>query len=462
MRVLLVVYDNDSYIHWFPMGLAYVASALRDGGHHVTIYSQDAYHYSEQHLTDFLCENFFDVVGVGVIGGYYQYRKLLSISQAIQRVPERPYYVLGGAGPSPEPEFFLRKTGADAVVIGEGEVTIVELLGTLAEQRDPAGVPGIAFLRDGQFFRTPGREPRPDIDAAPYPAWDLFPMDYYALLRMPHAANSDRVLPVLAARGCPYRCNFCYRIDKGVRLRSPASIVGEIRLLRERYGATYIAFMDDLLMYSQRRTRALCEAMLAADLNVKWSCNGRLNVVTPPLLALMKQAGCVFINYGIEALDDRILKVMHKAQTCEQIVAGIEATLAAGISPGYNIIFGNIGEDAETLRKGVEFLLKYDDHAQLRTIRPVTPYPGTELYQYALEHGLLKDAEDFYEHKHRNSDLLSVNFTTLSDEQFHRELFEANKLLLESYYLHQMRGQIAAAEQLYLQQDAAFRGFRQS
>ena len=462
MRVLLVVYDNDSYIHWFPMGLAYIASALRDAGHHVKIYSQDAYHFSERHLADYLCANYFDVVAVGVIGGYYQYRKLLKIAETVQSVPEKPYFVIGGAGPSPEPEFFLRKTNADAVVIGEGEVTIVELLSTLTEERDPAGVPGIAFLRDGQHVRTPDRQPLKDVDAIPYPAWDLFPMDYYALLRMPHAENADRVLPVLAARGCPYRCNFCYRVDKGVRLRSPASIVKEIQLLQERYGATYIAFMDDLLMYSDRRMRSLCEAMLGADVHVKWSCNGRLNVVTPALLDVMKQAGCVFINYGIESMDDGILKVMRKALTCEQVVVGIEATLEAGISPGYNIIFGNIGETAETLRKGVDFLLKYDDHAQLRTIRPVTPYPGSELYHIAIERGLLRDAEDFYENKHRNSDLLTVNFTALSDEEFHRELFEANKLLLENYYQHQMGRQIVAAEQLYLHEDSAFRGFRQS
>jgi radical SAM superfamily enzyme YgiQ (UPF0313 family) len=320
----------------------------------------------------------------------------------------------------------------------------------------------LAFIRDGRFIRTPPRDPVQDVDSIPHPAWDLFPMDYYALLRLPHCENRDRVLPVLGARGCPYKCNFCYRMDPGARLRSAAHIVAEIRLLQERYGATYIAFMDDLLMYSVRRTVELCEALRAAEVRVKWSCNGRLNIVTPELLRLMKQAGCVFINYGIEALDDRTLKVMNKSLTCAQIVRGIEATLAAGISPGYNVIFGNIGESADTLRKGVEFLLKYDDHAQLRTIRPVTPYPGSPLYDYAIRHGLLAGAEDFYEHKHTNSDLLSVNFTDLPDDEFHRLLFEANRQLLESYYGHKLAEQIATAERLYLRHDAAFRGFRQT
>ncbi len=462
MRVLLVIYDNDSYIHWLPMGPAYLASALRNAGHHVAFYQQDHQHWPDDHLTRFLTENFFDVVGVGVIGGYYQYRKLLGLAAAIRAVPERPYFVLGGHGPSPEPEYFLRKTGADAAVLGEGEVTTVELLAALEAGRDPATVAGLALRRDGEVIRTAPRAAIEDVDAIALPAWDLLPMDYYALLRMPHCTNRDRVLPVLGGRGCPYKCNFCYRMDAGIRLRSARSIVEEIRLLVDRYGATYIAFMDELLMSSVRRTRELCEALLAAELGVRWCCNGRLNVATPELLRLMRQAGCVFINYGIEAVDDTVLRNMNKQLTVAQITAGIEATLAAGISPGYNIIWGNLGDNRETLRKGVEFLLKYDDHAQLRTIRPVTPYPGSPLYDEALRRGLLAGPEDFYEHKHVNSDLLAVNFTDLSDDEFHAALFEANRTLLGAYHRDQYRQQVRTARRLYLKRDATFRGFRQS
>jgi len=157
-----------------------------------------------------------------------------------------------------------------------------------------------------------------------------------------------------------------------------------------------------------------------------------------------------------------MLKVMNKKLTTDQIIKGIEATLAEGISPGFNIIFGNIGETAEILQKGVEFLLKYDDHSQLRTIRPVTPYPGCDLYYYAIEKGLLKDCADFYENKHINSDLLSVNFTDLSDDEFHRVLYEANKTLLKNYYQHQLESMTRVAEKLYLEKDASFRGFRQT
>ncbi len=462
MRILLIVYDNDSYIHYFPLGLAYIASVLRNAGHEVEIYSQDVHHYSEEHLTDYLNKNKFDVIGVNVIAGYYQYRKLLKISEAVNKSKNKPIYILGGHGPSPEPEYFLKKTKADFVVIGEGENTIIELLDGIENKKELKSVKGIAYLDKNKLVKTEQRELIKDVDSIPFPAWDLFPIDYYALIRMPHTGNKDRVFPVLSGRGCHFKCNFCYRMDKGFRPRSVESIIDEIKMLKKDFGINYISFADELTMASEERTKELCNAFIKEKLNIKWLCNGRLNFANPELLTLMKKSGCVFINYGIECMDDETLKVMNKNLTVKQIEEGIIATLEAGISPGFNIIFGNIGEDEKTLQKGVDFLIKYDDGSQLRTIRPVTPYPGSPLYYYAIEKGLLKDVEDFYENKHTNSDLMSVNFTKLSDDDFYKVLFKANKKLIENYFKNKAKNQVGVARKLYLERDASFRGFRQT
>ena len=109
----------------------------------------------------------------------------------------------------------------------------------------------------------------------------------------------------------------------------------------------------------------------------------------------------------------------------------------------------------------VEFLLKYEDCTQIRTIRPVTPYPGSPLYYYAIRKGFLKDCEDFYENKHVNSDLLAVNFTDLSDDEFHKCLLDANTKLINNYFRKQASDNIEQAERLYLSKDSSFRGFRQ-
>jgi radical SAM superfamily enzyme YgiQ (UPF0313 family) len=461
MNILLVVYDNDSYIHWFPQGLAYIAAVLKHAGHSVSIYNQDLHHYPETHLTKYLNENYFDIVGVSIIGGYYQYRKLLKISEAINASHQRPKYVIGGHGPSPDPDYFLKKTQADAVVIGEGERTILELIENMGKPGQLGQVLGIAW-REGDNVKQNDRRPLiVDVDSIPFPAYELFPMEYYRLLRMPHASNRDMVMPMLSGRGCTFKCNFCYRLDEGFRPRSSESILEEILLLQQQYGITYIAFGDELLMSSTKRTEELCEAFIRSGLKFKWDCNGRLNFAKLNLLRLMKRAGCVFINYGIEAMDDQVLRNMNKALTTDTIINGIEATLGAGISPGFNIIFGNLGESQESLDKGLEFLLKYDDGAQLRTIRPVTPYPGSPLYYYAIEKGLLRDCEDFYENKHVNSDLLSVNFTNMSDDDVHRALLEANSRLIQNYFNKKMKDVIEQAAALYLGHNVDFRGFRQ-
>jgi anaerobic magnesium-protoporphyrin IX monomethyl ester cyclase len=462
MKILFVVYDNDSYISVFPLGLGYLASVCREAGHEVKIYNQDVYHWPESHLIDLLDREHFDVIGIGVIGGYYQYRKLLKISAAINSSNKRPIFIIGGHGPSPEPEYFLKKTGADVAVIGEGEVTIIELLKAIEEKKDLSRVEGIAFLVNGKCVQTPRRELIQNIDDIPFPAWDLFPMDHYALLREPHHKNSDRTMLVLSGRGCTFNCNFCYRLDKGHRARSCESIIEEISILKKDYTVSYIDFQDELLMSSIKRTVELCENFISSKLKFKWWCNGRLNYAKPDVLKLMKEAGCVFINYGIESMDERILRVMKKGLTVKQIISGIENTLAAGISPGYNIIFGNIGETVKSLQLGVDFLLKYDDHSQMRTIRPVTPYPGSPLYYHAIEKGLLKDCADFYENKHLNSDLLSVNFTELSDDDFHAALYDANKKLIDNYFKAQMDVSIYNAQKLYFEKDKKFRGFRQT
>ena len=466
MRILLVVYDNDSYIHCFPQGLAYIAAVLLQEGYEVEIYNQDVHHFPESHLLQYLDTEKFDVVGLSFIGGYYQYKKVLKISEAINRSRNRPFYIIGGHGPTPEPEYFIKKTGADVVVMGEGEITIIELLNALKNKKKFHQIKGIAFKdKDSENNKVIINERRPlieDVDSITFPAYELFPMEYYRLLRAPNCSKADFVIPMLSGRGCTFKCNFCYRMDKGFRPRSSEHIIEEIRFLKANYGITYIDFSDELFMSSYNRTIELCNDFIKHKIDIKWDCNGRLNYARKDVLEMMKKAGCVFINYGIEAMDDQILKNMDKALTTRQIIKGIEATLEVGISPGFNIIFGNIGENRETLKKGVEFLLKYDDGAQMRTIRPVTPYPGCDLYYYAIKKGLLRDCDDFYENKHINSDLLAVNFTDMTNGEFHQSLYEANSILIENYFKNKLVSYDRQMKNLYINLDSNFRGFRQT
>ena len=138
----------------------------------------------------------------------------------------------------------------------------------------------------------------------------------------------------------------------------------------------------------------------------------------------------------------------------------IELTKKVGISAGLNIMFGNLGDTLETLKESVQFLLKYDDHSQIRSISPVQCYPGCELFNTAIKKGLLKDIADFYENKHINSDLLSINFTELSEQEIYRALYMANFELLNNYYKSKIYGVEKQLKKLYVERNTDFRGWR--
>lgn len=462
MKVLLVIYDNGSFIHSFPHAMAAIGAVLLRDGYDVEIYDQAVNHYPENHLQEYLDNNKFDVVGLSIIAGYYEYRKMIKISEAINRSKNRPYYIIGGHGPTPEPHFFMKKTGADAIVMGEGEDTIIELLDALKNKKSLHKIKGIAFSENGKCVVNERRPLIQDIDTLPFPAYELFQMHYYRLNRPPRCTNSDFSVAILSGRGCTFKCNFCFRIDVGFRPRSNESVIEEIKKIKKDYGITYVTFNDELLMSSVERTISLCNDFIKHKLDIKWECNGRLNYATKEVLGLMKKAGCVFINYGIESMDDEVLRNIKKGLTIRQIIKGVEATLEAGISPGLNIIFGNIGDNRKTLLKDVDFLLKYDDFTNMRTIRPVTPYPGSPLYYYAIEKGLLRDCEDFYENKHLNSDLMAVNFTDMSEDEFYDALLEGNSILIDHYFKKKLDSYLNQLTKLYREKDSTFRGFRQT
>ena len=473
MKVLLATYDNDSYTCWFPQGLAAVAAVLREEGHEVDVWDQDIHHYPDWELTKVLDETVYDVIGISLIAGYWQYKKLLDLSEAIANSKNRPKsYIIGGYGPTPEPEFFLKKTQADIVVMGEGEDTARELFRALENEESISEIKGIAYREEDHVTIN---DPRPlieadkldSLDRVPIPAYDLFDMSVYRLYHTKNCHKTDFTIPILSGRGCTFKCNFCYRMVTGFRPRSAEAILHEVEYLQDTFDISYFMFSDDLLMVSRNRTMELAEAFIRyqerTGKKFKWNCNGRLNFCTPDILKTMERAGCVFINYGIEAYDNEVLKTMQKALTTKVIKRGIEETLKTNISPGLNFIWGNIGETRESLQKAVDFLLEYDDHAQLRTIRPVTPYPGSPLYFHAINKGLIdKDnpAEDFYK-KHVNSDLVCSNFTDLTDQEMHEALRDANKQLIDNYFEHQLGRFNYQTDKLYMEKDASFRGYRQ-
>ena len=441
-KILLIVYDNGSHIPFFPQGVFALYSALKaQGGHTIATWHQDLHHGDASNLTEILDNNDFDIVGLGFVAGYWQYQKAKEISDAINASKRRDKinYVLGGHGPAAEPAYFMALTDADTVVVGDGEAAICDIAGSDAR----GTIQGAPCDDNG-------------VNCADYAD---FPIHTYRLIRWPTSKPTDFCFPILSSRGCKWACSFCYRMRKGFHMRPVESIMEEITYLHQVHDINHIQFSDELLMASEARTEEICRSILNLPFRIKWDCNGRLNFAKKELLTLMMKAGCKYVNYGIESLNQDLLNQMKKGLTVAQIESGVRATLTAGIAPGLNLIWGFPGDTVANLSTAVEFLKKWDPCHELRTVRPVTPYPGTPLYQDALKTGLLDGPEDFYERKHVNSDLLTVNFMDISTKEAHRALYEANYNLIDNYYMKTKESVTHNAYRLY-EGDTSFRGFR--
>lgn len=447
-KVLFIQYDNGSAVPFPPLNYHYLTAALSAAGHDSGIFADDLEHSGDQlkdTLRPILNTYKFEVIGLGFCAGYYQYREALRISKVLAELrSEFPFkYVIGGHGPAADPKYFRKKLRADYVVVGDGEQALIDIV----EGKElPGTVKG-----------SPQKCPANLTDVL-----GSFAIEIYRHIKWPKSKDTDYCYPILSSRGCKWKCSFCYRMRDGFALRPVEEIIKEIEFLHKNFGVNHIQFADELLMADPARTRIICKAIKGLKYKIKWDCNGRLNYATPGLLKLMKESGCTYINYGIESLDQKLLNRMKKGLTVKQIEEGVINTLVAGISPGLNFIWGFPGDTLDNLRKMVKFLLSYDDGAELRTIRPVTPYPGTKLFKEAVQKGLLKDTADFYENKHVNSDLLTVNFTDVTTRDAHMALMKANNTLVANHYAKKSKAITQRATQFYkgFTKPNEFRGFR--
>ena len=439
MNVLLISYDNGSHIPFFPQNIFYLMGALKKARHKVGVWFQDVHHGKAQDLTRLLDNANFDIVGFGFVAGYYQYRVANQLAKAINLSKRRKHFrfVVGGHGPAAAPGFFISKLMCDIVVVGEGEDL------------------GWIDLPGGVYNAKPC-----ESDESPIGCYQDFPMDIYRLIRWPTSNRTDFCFPILSSRGCRWHCSFCYRMRIGFYERSVDAIIEEIKYLHNQLQINHFQFSDELLMGSERRTEEICQAISRLPFRIKWDCNGRLNFAHKPILKLMKEAGCEYVNFGIESLNPQLLKDMGKGLTVAQIHEGVRNTLDEGLSPGLNLLWGFPNDSVDNLWLAVEFLRKYAPCDELRTIRPVTPYPGTALFELAVKEGLVKDVEDFYENKHKNSDLISVNFMDMPTQEAHFHLKMANRALFRNYLDKRWRQFGEQTRKLYTEGDTSFRGFR--
>ena len=325
------------------------------------------------------------------------------LAERIKQLDSSITILVGGPHITSAPQTTMERfSDFDIGVIGEGEITIVELLKALENGGELKEVKGIVFRVEkgvagektpALCFTSP-REPIADLDQLPFPAHDLlegFPHLFhpppFKIARFPAAS-------IVTSRGCPSQCIFCDRSVFGNRCRAFSSgyIIAWIKELVTRYGIKELLIEDDTFVLFKSRLIEICEGILREGLNISWSCLGRVDMVTPEILKLMRKAGCWEIGYGIESGAQHILDLEKKKIDLAQVEQTVVWTREAGILTKGFFMMGHPLENEETMSKTIDFAKKIplDDIS----VMMLTPFPGSELCKKAHHYGVFHDDWD--------------------------------------------------------------------
>jgi anaerobic magnesium-protoporphyrin IX monomethyl ester cyclase len=277
---------------------------------------------------------------------------------------------------------FERFAALDLAIYGEVEETFARIV------RDELPNDFVSALyRDpesGRIVRRPGRAVIADLDALPLPARDLLDNTLY---RSPETGNPLTVIH--ANRGCPSKCIFCPAgplSDYRLRLRSPQSIVGELRECVEKFGIREFLFNGDTFTMNKRWVLELCDGIARAGLDVRWGCNSRVDTMDSERAEAMRRAGCWVVAFGVESGDQDLLDRMKKGTKLDAARKAIATAKAAGLATHVFILIGLPWETRETLRRTYDFIRELD--TDFFDINIATPLPGTELYDIVVREGL--------------------------------------------------------------------------
>lgn len=385
MNILLIQpYTEISQCNSPPLGLMYLASALRSKGNDrikIIDLRLEKIRISSK-IEEVLAFN-PDVIGVTAMS--IESEAIAStIKFLAETLPNKPFFVVGGSHASVFPEETANIPHVDCVVIGEGEEVIVELIETLKNQGALETVKGIAFLKNGKVIKTPRKEFIADVDSLPSPAWDLVNVEKY--FTSPHfhdtRGNRRRIAPIFSSRGCPFRCAFClHMMGTTFRARSAENVLDEIRDLYYHYHIEEIHIEDDIFNFDRIRANKIMQSLIDEGIDVKICFPSGLkgDLLHQEDLSLYKRAGVYQICFGIESASDRILSLIRKRQNSEKMNQVIFDCAKEKIGTHGFFMIGFPTEKEEEIRDTIEFARA--SRLTTANFSLVKLFPGTDLYK---------------------------------------------------------------------------------
>jgi radical SAM superfamily enzyme YgiQ (UPF0313 family) len=408
--------------YWQPLGTLYVAAAMQQAGHEVCFYN--GAFMDHQEILARVKE--FNPEFVGLYSTAFGWEKAQKTAADIKQNLEGVFIGVGGPYPVALQEKCLEDCAdIDAVITGEGEVTVVAMLKRLESGKGLEGVEGAAF-RSGKEIRK--NQPRPlieDLDSLPFPARELLG-EAGKYIPPPATYKRKPVAVIMTARGCNRKCLYCFQIDKhrerGIRYRSVENVMAEIELVLSQ-GYREIKFIDDTLAADYNRAMAIATEIKRRGFDFTWFASAVVNQVDKPLLQAFKDAGCWAILFGAESGVQKDLNAIRKGITPDQTRKAVKAAKEAGLTVYTPFLFGIPGQTYEDGLKSIEFALELDP--DIANFHAITPFPGTELYDNIEKYGTM--SEDLTDYTYQGAAF--VPFTMTRDQ-----IAELRQLALKKFY----------------------------
>ena len=384
---------------YFPLGIGYLAAYVRRQGHTVSIFMPSTNCDYDSSLLQEVSAFKPDLVGFSIMTPSYP--EAVRLAEMLKKKNDKTLTVFGGHHVSAMGVKVLQEAQAvDFLVIGEGELTLTELLGFLEKSScDFSRIRGLAWRdSDGTIRENPRRELIEELDSLPFPARDLVDMGRFKLHS--YIDFGKRSATMITSRGCPYKCIFCSsRLTMGshYRWRSAENVLGEVKELIDKFGVDHIVFEDDTITLRRDRILAICAGLKAMPNRPSWYCLSRVNGMDEDLAQIMRSAGCRMVSFGIESGSPEILEKIGKKIDLHQAEKAVAACTRAKLRTLCTFIVGFPFDTKETMDATLAAAKRIAP--TIAIFFPLTPYPGTEIFDSYVDNsqmpGSINDWRDY-------------------------------------------------------------------
>lgn len=364
-----------------PLGILYISAYLE-------LHGIDNEVFDTTFSTKEKFRNYLQQQRPAIVGIYANLMTKLNVLQSVRFIRENlpdTKIILGGPDVRYNAKNYL-EAGADFIVLGEGEATMLELVQTIYAHSGKSlskeileKIRSIGFLQEGDVVETPERDKIKDLDHLPIP--NRKKIDLHLYLDAWKKFHGSNAISVSTMRGCPYTCKWCSRAVYGLsyRRRSPEKVVQELEQIKNAYNPDALWFVDDVFTISHKWLTAFRDELQKKDILIPYECITRADRMNEEVIKMLKETGCFRVWIGAESGSQRVIDLMDRRVDVNQVRDMIKLTKKHGIQTGTFIMLGYPGETEADIEETIQHLKESDpDHF---TITVAYPIKGTELYQ---------------------------------------------------------------------------------